>query len=157
MKGALALVLLLASACKEEPPAARRPDKPEDTPNFEAAFQHKERWDAEKKALVIEMTIAPGFHAYTTGEATGKPLAVELAPDSDLVATGEIEYPKGTVKDLSLGRSVIVEGAAQIVAPVAPKEGAASPPHLKGTLRYQICTEKACDRPRSMKFDLTAS
>src|SRR5262245_5835882 len=103
------------------------------------------------------MTIAPGFHACTTGEETGKPLAVELAPDSDLVSAGAIEYPKGTIKNLPIGRSVIVEGAAEIVAPVAPKEGAGSPPKLKGTLRYQICTEKACDRPRTTKFDLTAS
>src|SRR5262249_51315845 len=154
VKRALALVLLLAAACKEEPPAARRPDKPEDTPNFEAAFQHKERWDPAKKALVVELTIAPGFHAYTTGEATGKPLAVELAPDSDLVANGAIEYPKGAIKDLPIGRSVIVEGSAEIVAPAVLKEGAGSPPKLRGTLRYQICTEKSCDRPRSTKFEL---
>jgi hypothetical protein len=67
------------------------------------------------------------------------------------VAAGDVEYPKGLEKNLPIGRSVIVEGNAQIYAPVAPKpEAPAGPKKVKGTLRYQVCTEKVCDRPRTV-------
>jgi hypothetical protein len=152
---ALALVLLLAVACKDEPPAPETKPASGTAPDFANAFKHSERWDPAKKARVVEVTVAPGYHAYTTGETTGKPLLVEIAADSDLVGAGEIEYPKGIEKTLPLGRSVIVEGNVQIVAPIAPKDPAVTGPKKgKGTLRYQVCTDQACDRPRTVPVQI---
>jgi hypothetical protein len=165
LRRAIALLLLSAAfACKDPPPgadskapdpAAAKPDQkieaPPGAPDFASAFKHSERWDPAKKAVVVELTVSPGYHAYTTGESTGKPLLVEIAADSDLVSAGDVEYPKGTEKNLPIGRSVIVEGNAHIYAPVAPKPGAVEgPKKAKGTLRYQVCTEKVCDRPRTV-------
>lgn len=156
----IAIGFLMFLGCKAEPapkaaveekaaPAREAEAKAEASPDFASAFQHAARWDAAKKALVVDVTVAPGFHAYTTGETTGKPLLVDIAADSDFSLTGAIEYPKGVEKTLPLGRSVIVEGAGQIVAPLAPKTEAAGPKKATGSLRYQVCTEKACDRPRT--------
>jgi hypothetical protein len=157
MRAVTALAILgTLAACKgdpQPPPAAETPKGPD----FASAFKHSVRWDAEKNAAVIEMTIAPGYHAYTTGETTGKPLLVEIAAESDLALAGEVEYPKGIAKDLPLGRSVIVEGSAQIVAPLSPKDAAKAGGKAKGSLRYQVCTDEACDRPRTAPFELNAS
>lgn len=126
-----------------------------DAPSFDGAFKHEIAFDKARSVVRVELLVAPGFHAYTTGETVGRPLELTLAEDSDYVASGPVEYPKGSSKDLPLGKSVIVEGSAQIVAPVRLREHAATG-RAKGTLKYQICTESACDRPRTVTFDLAA-
>lgn len=147
--------MMFVSACKAEPGTSEKAQAhaAPATPDFATAFKHTVRWDAAKSAVVVEVSLEPGYHAYTTGETTGKPLALEVAEDSDLVANGEVQYPKGTEKDLPIGKSVIVEGKAEVVAPLKAKEGAAGK-KAKGTFRYQVCTDKTCDRPRSAPFDL---
>lgn len=158
-------VFLGLLACKDDPApkaagveqGAAAEKSAEGSPDFASAFSHSSRWDPAKKALVVDLTVAPGFHAYTTGETTGKPLLVEVAADSDFSLAGDVEYPKGTEKTLPLGRSVIVEGNAQIQAPLAPKTDAAGPKKATGTLRYQVCTEKACDRPRTAPLSVEVS
>lgn len=127
----------------------------EPMPNWAEAFKYTTRWDAAKKAVVVDLDIAPGFHAYTVGETIGKPLVVELAADSDFALASDVKYPTGVTKDLPLGRSVIVEGKSEIVAEVKPK--AAPTGNAKGTLRYQVCTEKACDRPRTVPFTVAVA
>jgi hypothetical protein len=127
----------------------------EPMPNWAEAFKYTARWDAATKAVVVDLDIAPGFHAYTTGETIGKPLVVELAAESDFVLASDVKYPTGVTKDLPLGRSVIVEGKSAIVAEVKAK--AAATGDAKGTLRYQVCTEKACDRPRTVPFTVAVA
>jgi hypothetical protein len=152
----IVLVLSLAACESSSKPPAAPASAPtaEKGPNWEAAFQHQARWDAARKAVVVDVTIAPGFHAYTTGETVGKPLLVEISPDSELALEGDVVYPAGVPKDLPIGRSVIVEGKAEIVAKVTPKSEGAD--DAKGTLRYQVCTEQACDRPRTAAFAVKA-
>ncbi len=152
--------MMFVPACKEEPGTSEKTlaHATPAAPDFTTAFKHAVRWDSGKSALVVDVSIAPGFHAYTTGETTGKPLLVEILADSDMVANGEVEYPKGVEKDLPIGKSVIVEGKAAITAPVKAKDAASASKKAKGTLRYQVCTEKTCDRPRTAPFEVdTAS
>jgi hypothetical protein len=155
----LLLVLIALTGCakssegeKSAPPV--RTAAPA-SPDWTSAFKHTERWDAARSAVVADLEIAPGFHAYTTGETVGKPLAMELDESGDYVADGAVSLPAGTTKDLPLGRSVIVEGKTEVVARAKPK--AATGGVAKGTLKYQVCTEKACDRPRSVPFSIAVT
>ena len=125
-------------------------------PDWAGAFDSKFRFDNERQAVMVDLKIASGFHAYTVGEATGKPLAVSIAPDGGYELNGEIQYPKGKAKQLPIGPSVIVEGDAQITVPVA-RRPQASGDRVKGTLRYQVCTKEACDRPRKLGFEVPAT
>lgn len=158
----------VTSACRKEEKQYERVTPPErqegrrtalvaqlDGPAWDTALKHTARVDGALKALVVEVDVAPGFHAYTAGETVGKPLAVEVAADSPIAAAGPVKYPQGIAKDLPVGRSMIVEGHAQIVAPLALTEGSAGQA-VMATFRYQVCTETACDRPRSLELALTA-
>lgn len=155
----LALATLVLSACpakKETPPPTPIPtvDKPKE-PNWQKAFQHTVRYDVEKKAVVVDVAIEPGFHAYTVGETIGKPMALSLDEAGSFALAGEVQYPAGVTKDLPIGKSVIVEGTAQIVGPIRKKEGAADN-KATGTFRWQVCTDEACDRPRTEPFTVEA-
>lgn len=149
------------TACKDGPPkmegqVAAKPapatNRNNAMPDWKKAFSHKVRFDAARKAVVVDVQIQPGFHAYAPGESTGKPLLVTIDEGGDFVGNGTIQYPKGKEKNLPIGRSVIVEGAAEIVAPVKPK--AEAPGKAKGKFRYQVCTDSACDRPRTIPFEV---
>ena|SRR5688572_22076673 len=152
MRSVLLLTALLTAcpAKKDEPaPPPPPPIEASDEPDWKTAFSHAVSYDDAKKAIVVDVTIQPGFHAYTVGETIGKPMAVALDENSPFVL-GEVQYPQGTTKDLPIGKSVIVEGKAQIVAPIQKKEGAAG--DATGTFKWQVCTDEACDRPRTQPF-----
>jgi hypothetical protein len=152
---ATAVLLWACPEKKEElPPPPEKVEAPAE-PDWKKAFQHTVRYDAEKKAIVVDVAIEPGFHAYTVGETIGKPMAVTLDEASAFGHAGEVQYPQGTTKDLPIGKSVIVEGTAQIVAPIQKKEGAAED-KATGTFRWQVCTDEACDRPRTQPFRVQA-
>ncbi len=126
-------------------------EKQDDGPDWTKAIDHSVRWDGEKKSLVVDVKIQPGFHAYTTGETIGKPLAIALDEKSAYALAGDVHYPEGITKDLPVGRSVIVEGSTQIVAPIQKKEGATGT-QASGVFKWQVCTAEACDRPRTKEF-----
>ncbi len=141
------------------PTPAAEPEAPprKGPPNWKQGFQYKIRHDAEAQKLVIDLKLAPGFHAYTTGETIGKPVSVELAPTSARMLAAPVSYPKGQTKDLPLGRSVILEGEEQIRAELAPNQSASASSKIQGTFHYQICTDEACDRPRKEGFELATA
>lgn len=160
---ALALALALA-ACKADPaqapaaaPAPKAATAPveDQMPDWKAAFSHHVAFDPAAKAVTVHVKVAPGFHAYTVGETTGKPMLLTIAEDSEFGLEGDVKYPSGVTKDLPVGRSVIVEGEAEISAQVTPKSDAAKT--VKGSFRYQVCTDEACDRPRTAPFALPES
>ena len=153
------LIFLTLMACKPgaPDPAAAPPEPPAPKkrgPDYKNAFTHQVRYDRASQAVVVDLKVAPGFHAYTVGETIGKPLAVQLDDTTPYEHAGPVRYPKGKTKNLPIGRSVIVEGEAQIVAPIRPKPGASG--NATGVLRYQICTDDACDRPRKVPFTVEA-
>jgi len=177
LAGVLAALFATATACRTETPdpsapkAARvgenRPAKTRETapaaerpesPDWEAAFDHEVGYDPARSAVVVRVEVAEGFHVYTNGETIGKPLRVALDEDGAFAIDGEVDYPKGVTKDLPIGRSVIVEGEAEVVAPIRAREASAedaetdAPSTAHGTFRYQVCTDRACDRPRTEPF-----
>ena len=96
--------------------------------------------------MTVTLKIKPGFHAYAPGEPTGKP--VELAVDAPWTLEGAPTIPAGTTKDLGdLGTSVILEGDVALTAVVKGGSG-----DVKGTVSAQVCTDKACDRPKKHPF-----
>lgn len=161
MKWLALVVTVLSFGCQKaaEPPAPSAPPpapaaapKPAG-PDWAAAFKHGVEWDAAQGQVVVKVQIQPGFHAYTVGETVGKPMALELAEDSAYALAGEVQYPAGVTKDLPIGKSVIVEGNAEIRAPAKLKTEAKG--QVKGNFRYQVCTDESCDRPRTAPFELT--
>ncbi|MCB9648741.1 MAG: hypothetical protein H6730_19370 [Deltaproteobacteria bacterium] len=157
-----ALATLALTACKQDQAATapREAPKPaaapaQEMPDWKAAFSHEVGFDPTGKMVTVTVKVAPGFHAYTVGETTGKPMQLTIAEDSEFALEGDVKYPAGVAKDLPVGRSVIVEGTAEISAQVAPKSEAAKT--VKGAFRYQVCTDEACDRPRTAPFSLPSS
>lgn len=145
-----AVALLGCDETKPAPPP--RPQPVVETPSFATAFSHAVRYDTEKKAILVDVKIAPGFHAYTVGETVGKPMLVALDEGAAYRHAGDVVYPAGVEKTLPIGKSVIVEGSAQIVAPIEKRDGAEGP--AAGTFRYQVCTDESCDRPRTAPFSV---
>lgn len=153
----LGLTVGLAACPAPESTSAPKPAPTKGPPNWKQGFQYKVRHDAKAQSLIVDLKLAPGFHAYTTGETIGKPVAVELTPQSAKVLAAPVAYPKGQTKDLPLGRSVILEGEEQIRAGLKPNPDASASSKILGTFHYQICTDEACDRPRKEKFEVSAA
>lgn len=175
MKRLLVTVSFVIAACKPTPPPSVPP--PADAPptgskdtlggkpttekpvatgpvDFSKAIKIDVAWDAPRSAVVAKIHLEPGFHAYGPGEETGKPLAMETTGEAWTVK--DVQLPKGETKDLGeMGKSVVVTGDVEAVMVVQPKGDAKAP--VAGTLKYQVCSDKSCDRPRSLPFSVTPS
>lgn len=117
---------------------------PEAAPDWASALAIEPRYDAEKKLLTVLLRIKPGFHAYGPGEEVSKPVAFALKEGGSWRVDGAVQIPAGVKKDLgALGTSVIVEGDVAITATLVPGTGP-----IEGVVEAQVCTDKACDRPR---------
>ncbi len=151
-------LLAATSACTQDkaPPSSetQAPTKVNAMPDWSNAISHTVRLNPEANMVQVDVLVKAGFHAYTVGETTGKPLVLEIADDSEYTLAGDVSYPKGKIKDLPVGRSVIVEGQALVSAPVKAKNEASKT--VRGSFRYQVCSNEACDRPRTKKFELQA-
>ena len=113
-------------------------------PNFEAALIVVPAYDAAKQHLTVVLKIADGFHAYAAGEEVGKPVNLLVDAANGWAMDGAAEIPAGTKKDLgALGVSVILEHEVVLGAKLKGGPGA-----LSGIVEAQVCTDKACDRPR---------
>lgn len=150
-------LLVLILGCPAEAPESTSHTREGAPPDWASAFRQEAAWDEAREAVVVTVRLAPGFHAYTTGEETGRPLRIELDPTSPRVLDGSPEYPKGVERQLAVGRSVIVEGTARIVAPTRPREEGSAADRVEGKLHYQVCTDEACDRPRSARIALATT
>lgn len=118
-------------------------------PNFETAIQIQPKFHDASSAVQVDISLRPGFHVYTVGEETGRPIRIAL-DDGAWAAKGDAVYPTGTRKQTALGTSVVVEGQASARLPVESKGDA--PGAVKGQFHYQVCTNEACDRPRKIPF-----
>ena len=129
------------------------PAEPVRAPAFDAAFTVTPRFDKATSTVVVTLAIAPGFHAYAAGEEVGKPVELVVAPKNGWQLDGAAQIPAGTKKDLGdLGTSMILEGEVQVKAKVKGGSG-----DIAGELRVQVCTDGACDRPRSHPFTITGA
>jgi hypothetical protein len=123
-------------------------EQPAAPPDFANAVTLEPKVEAGK--LTVTLKLKPGYHAYAPGEEIGKP--VSLTVDAPWTAEN-ITIPEGTVKDLGeLGKSKILEGDVPLTAMVKGGSG-----ELKGTVEAQVCTDKACDRPKKHAFSVPAT
>lgn len=155
---------LLVGACKEDKGGFGEPDtkqpgvrvqkveKPvEDAvPDFSKALQVSSAFDQKSGQVIVNLDIKDGFHAYAPGEEVGIPVKLNIAEEGGWTLSGDPEIPAGKVKDLGeLGKSLILEGMVPIKSKVEGGQGA-----VKGHVRVQVCTKKACDRPRKHPFQV---
>lgn len=148
MRAILCVLLLSASGCRGEAPPTVASAK--SLPDWKSAFEYV--IEVEADAIRVRFSVADGFHVYSQGEAVGKPLQLQSAEDSAFLIEG-VRYPEGVTKDLPIGRSVIVEGEGRVEATLARREDARDD-RVRGVLRYQVCTDEACDRPRTDAFEV---
>jgi hypothetical protein len=153
----LTLSILAAAACSKSPTPPTAAPKPV-VPDFAGAFKHQIAFDAAASEVQLHFSIAPGFHAYGEGETVGRPLRLEVPPDPAF-KVGVLRAPKGQLKDLPIGHSVTIEGEGVLALPLqlSTKSSTAAAHPIRGMLYYQICTDTACDRPRSEPFELKRS
>lgn len=123
-------------------------DNPDAAPDFKNAFTVSPAYDAENGQLVVTLRFKEGFHAYGPGEEVGKPVSLAVAPTNGWKVDGAVEIPAGKEKDLGeLGKSFVLEGEVPIKAKVTGGSG-----EVEGSVTVQVCTDKACDRPRPHPF-----
>jgi hypothetical protein len=127
-----------------------RPVMVDQPPRWEQALAVVPSFDAATSTVTVTLKLQPGFHAYGPGEEVSKPVAMTIDPVRGWVVDGVVQIPPGTKKNLGeLGTSVILEGDVPLSAKVKGGTGAVS-----GTVEVQVCTDKACDRPRKHVFSV---
>jgi hypothetical protein len=157
---ALVALLALNLGCKPEPAGfgegekvvedgkvREAPEMPK-APDFKNAMQLSAALSGESD-LTVTLQLKEGFHAYAPGEKVGKPVQLSVAEAGGWKMEGAPVIPNGREKDLGeLGKSLVLEGKVPLKAVVKGGAGA-----VKGQVRVQICTDTACDRPRSVPFE----
>ncbi len=161
----LFVVAALTSSCQEDPGGfgdAKKQghsDQPIDQngkkqealpPDFSKALTLQPTYDKATGKLVVTLKLTPGFHAYGPGEEIGKPVELVVAAQNGWQVQGKAEVPAGRLKDLGdLGKSMILEGDVPLTAVVQGGTGT-----IQGEVKAQVCTDSACDRPKSHKFEV---
>jgi hypothetical protein len=127
-----------------------RPVIVDQPPRWETALAIAPGFDPATSTLTVTLQLQPGFHAYGPGEEVSKPVAMTIDAANGWTVDGAVEIPPGKKKDLGeLGTSVILEGDVPLKARVKGGSGA-----ITGTVEVQVCTDKACDRPRKHLFSI---
>jgi hypothetical protein len=118
--------------------------------NWDTAVALVPSFDAATSTLTVNLMLRPGFHAYGPGEEVSKPVALSVDPSNGWVVDGVVAIPAGTKKNLGeLGTSVILEGIVPLTAKLKGGKGA-----IAGVVEVQVCTDKACDRPKKHAFNV---
>ncbi len=119
-------------------------------PDWTAALTVVPAFDASTSTLLVVLKIKDGFHAYGPGEEVSKPVALSVDADHGWIIDGAVDIPSGKKKDLgALGTSVILEGEVPLKAKLKAGSGA-----ISGVVEVQVCTDKACDRPKKHPFTI---
>ncbi|MBM4282097.1 MAG: hypothetical protein FJ137_15500 [Deltaproteobacteria bacterium] len=125
-----------------------RPTIVEQPVNWDTALAIAPAFDAASSTLTVTVQLKPGFHAYGPGEEVSKPVGLVVDGTHGWIVDGAVDIPAGQKKDLGeLGTSVILEGSIPLKAKLKGGKGA-----VAGVVEVQVCTDKACDRPRKHHF-----
>lgn len=131
-------------------PVTQNPDA---APDFSTAVAVLPRYDAASGMLTVTLALKPGFHAYGPGEEVGRPVSLRMIEQGGWRMEGAPQIPTGTEKDLGdLGKSFVLEGEV----PVQVKMSGGTGP-IAGELTVQVCTDQACDRPQTHRFEAPTS
>jgi hypothetical protein len=127
-----------------------RPVIVEQPVNWDTAVALVPSFDAATSTLTVQLLLRPGFHAYGPGEEVSKPVGLTVDPSNGWVVDGAVNIPPGIKKNLGeLGTSVILEGQVPLTAKLKGGAGA-----ISGFVEVQVCTDKACDRPKKRPFSI---
>ncbi|MDP2342012.1 MAG: protein-disulfide reductase DsbD family protein [Deltaproteobacteria bacterium] len=119
-------------------------------PDWAGALTVVPAYDASTSTLLVVLKIKDGFHAYGPGEEVSKPVAMSVDAVNGWAVEGAVDIPAGKKKDLgALGTSVILEGDVPLKAKLSKGSGA-----ISGVVEVQVCTDKACDRPKKHPFTI---
>jgi hypothetical protein len=133
---------------KDDGKVREAPDLPK-APDFKNAMKLAADHSAADGKLTVTLHLAEGYHAYAPGEKVGKPVQMSIQNSDGWTVEGAPVIPAGVEKDLGeLGKSQVLEGKVSLTAVVKGGQGP-----IKGTVKVQICTDTACDRPKSVPFE----
>ncbi|MBL0156995.1 MAG: protein-disulfide reductase DsbD N-terminal domain-containing protein [Bryobacterales bacterium] len=112
-----------------------------------------------KLAVTVTATIAPGWHLYSLKKMEGGPIATTIVlPEGQpfrLAGAIDASAPLSKFDDTFQMDVESYEGGAEFVLPLAvakdAKPGAAP---LAVHARYQVCDDKQCLPPRTVKLEL---
>jgi hypothetical protein len=140
------LSLLAIFACKKPQQA------PQGDFDFSSKFSIKSEFDEAKSELLVTVNLDDSLHAYAPKEKFGKPIKIEISPKNGWSADGATVLPTGKKIELgSLGESIVYEGRIQLRQKLKKGDGVG-----EALLHLQVCTDKACDRPRIHPLPLKA-
>lgn len=94
-----------------------------------------------KDAVIVDLAIAEGWHAYSRDVGGGMPLAIELAADCDFVVNGKLKLPEA--------HEGKVTGKARWQLPVKAR-GAGK--DLRAVVTFQVCDELECLAPAEVEL-----
>lgn len=134
-----ALLLFLTSCKKNRTPPL------EASLDFSKTFSISSSFDHGSTALIVDINLDDTVHAYAEGEQVGKPVKLELVSKNGWHALEKPQVPTGRKKSLgALGDSVVIEGPFRITQKLKAGQGPG-----EAVLHLQVCTNNACDRPRT--------
>jgi hypothetical protein len=147
-------ILTLANCkCKPEQPAPEPAPKSAQAPDvvdFPNAFSWTQTYDVATQTLLVRVALKDGYHAYAPGEKVGRPVELVVAGDKGWKLESAPLLPKGETKVVGeIGPTQVLEKSFEISAKVTRGTGP-----LVGTLKMQLCTDHACDRPRDHAFSV---
>lgn len=140
----LYLALFLLIACQKKAAA------PAQAPNFANAAQINTAINESGDLLTITVNLADGFHAYGPQEKIGKPVRLVVEQNNGWAALSAPLVPTGVVKKIAgLEDSYIISNSFNLNQKLKPGTGPG-----RAILYLQICTDSACDRPRTHEIQL---
>lgn len=131
----LFLFVLMMVGCQKKPT------------NFESLYSISSHFDQKTSELSVDISLDKSIHAYADGEKIGIPLRLEVSPKNGWVADGDASIPKGKLKKLSPGESQVLMGNIKVSQKLKNGTGPG-----EAHLHLQVCSDKACDRPRVHKI-----
>lgn len=96
---------------------------------------------ATKDAVIVDLAIVEGWHAYARDVGGGMPLAIELAADCDFVVSGKLKIPAA--------HDGKVTGKARWQLPIKAR-GAGK--NLRAVVTFQVCDELECLAPAEVEL-----
>jgi len=106
--------------------------------------------------LVVELTVQPGYHVYSTPIPDGYvALTIEVEPIEGLIA-GDASWPEPhpfRVQGLD-DDFWVLEGVVRGGVPVSLTKADAGDQVIKATVRFQACSDTLCLRPATVHVEL---
>lgn len=96
---------------------------------------------ATKDAVIVDLAIAEGWHAYARDVGGGMPFAIELATDCDFVVSGNLRLPEA--------HDGKVTGKARWQLPIKAR-GAGK--DFRAVVTFQVCDELECLAPAEVEL-----